>query len=307
VQIHHVDDDPSNSSMENLAVLCLDCHTTTQIIGGFHRKLDAEQIILYREDWVANVGRERAQARAAIADDLLGSDTEIKLATGIADIYREANAYESLAMHYAVWGNDELRDKYIDLAIKAGMDDESIIYYRSCQGRTDLIPSQVITRRERRLKSQRDFVGLGRMYRSLNRPVDAVGTTCRGIIAALEAGNIFTAGFYLKEMATEGDALNLFAIALEKARSNGDIWWQVRALAEMDMQSEADELLRANKKSIEASGELHLLQALAAADKDDTRFIELCKQEAREEVEVTDERQPNKSVEPTPRKRRGSR
>jgi hypothetical protein len=170
VQIHHVDDDPSNSSIENLAVLCLDCHTTTQIIGGFHRKLDAEQIILYREDWVANVGRERAQSRAAIADDLLGSDTEIKLATGIADIYREANAYESLAMHYAVWGNDELRDKYIDLAIKAGMDDESIIYYRSCQGRADLIPSQVITRRERRLKSQRDFVGLGRMYRSLNRP-----------------------------------------------------------------------------------------------------------------------------------------
>jgi hypothetical protein len=196
VQIHHVDDDPSNSSIENLAVLCLDCHTTTQIIGGFHRKLDTEQIILYREDWVANVGRERAQSRAAIADDLLGSDTEIKLATGIADIYREANAYESLAMHYAVWGNHELRDKYIDLAIKAGMDDESIIYYRSCQGRTDLIPSQVITRRERRLKSQRDFVGLGRIHRSLNRPVDAVGATCRGIIAALEAGNIFTAGFY---------------------------------------------------------------------------------------------------------------
>lgn len=307
MQIHHVDDDPSNSSLENLAVLCLDCHTTTQIIGGFHRKLDAEQIILYREDWVANVGRERAQSRAAIADDLLGSDTQIKLATGIADIYREANAYESLAMHYAVWGNDELRDKYIDLAIKASMDDESIIYYRSCQGRTDLIPSQVIARRERRLKSQRDFVGLGRMYRSLNRPVDAVGATCRGIIAALEAGNIFTAGFYLKEMANEGDALDLFAIALEKARSNGDIWWQVRALGEMDMQSEADELLRANKESIEASGELHLLQALAAADKDDMRFIELCKQEAREEVEVTDKRQPNKSVEPTPRKRRGSR
>ena len=60
-------------------------------------------------------------------------------------------------MHYAVWGNDELRDKYIDLAIKAGMDDESIIYYRSCQGRTDLIPSQVITRRERRLKAKATF------------------------------------------------------------------------------------------------------------------------------------------------------
>ncbi len=148
VQIHHIDDDPSNGTLDNLAVLCLDCHTATQITGGFHRKLDADQIILYRDDWVANVGRERAEVRAAIADDLLGSDTEVKLATSIAEIYREADAYESLAMHYDVWGNEELRDKYIDLAIEAGMDDESVIFYRSRQGRTDLIPPEVVTRQE---------------------------------------------------------------------------------------------------------------------------------------------------------------
>ncbi len=145
------------------------------------------------------------------------------------------------------------------------------------------------------------------MYRSLNRPVDGVSATCRGIVAALEAGNIFSAGFYLKEMAAEGDAFELFAIALEKAKSDGNIWWQVRALTEMDMQSEADDLLRANKETIEASGELHLMQALAVADSDDMRFIELCKQEAREEVEATGKCVPNRQTKPTPGRRRGLR
>lgn len=51
VQIHHIDEDPSNGNEENLAVLCFDCHYQTQIQGGFARKLDAHQIILYRDDW----------------------------------------------------------------------------------------------------------------------------------------------------------------------------------------------------------------------------------------------------------------
>lgn len=118
-----------------------------------------------------------------MADELLGSDTEIKLATGIADIYREANAYEVLAMHYAVWGNEELRDKYIDLAINAGMDDESIIYYRSCQGRTDLISPQVITRQGRyafhrtlQTGGTRGSQSYGRVHAEQKRRADAKKT-----------------------------------------------------------------------------------------------------------------------------------
>lgn len=149
MQIHHVDDDPSASSMGNLAGLCLDCHTATQIIGGFHRKLDSEQL-----SCTATIGspmsdvnepRRGSSWRTSCLDPI----PRLSSPPGIADIYREANAYEVLAMHYAVWGNEELRDKYIDLAINAGMDDESIIYYRSCQGRTDLISPQVITRQGR--------------------------------------------------------------------------------------------------------------------------------------------------------------
>ncbi len=39
IQIHHLDDDPSNNAPENLACLCFDCHRDTQIQGGFDRKL----------------------------------------------------------------------------------------------------------------------------------------------------------------------------------------------------------------------------------------------------------------------------
>ena len=59
VQIHHLDEDPSNSVEENLAVLCFECHRDTQIQGGFDRKLDAQQLILYRADWYGIVERKR--------------------------------------------------------------------------------------------------------------------------------------------------------------------------------------------------------------------------------------------------------
>ena len=57
VQIHHIDEDPSNSIEANLAVLCFDCHHETQIRGGFDRKLDARQVMLYRDDWHGIVER----------------------------------------------------------------------------------------------------------------------------------------------------------------------------------------------------------------------------------------------------------
>lgn len=60
MQIHHIDGNPSNHALENLAILCLVCHRDTQIRGGFDRKLDAEQIKLYRDDWHRIVAEQRA-------------------------------------------------------------------------------------------------------------------------------------------------------------------------------------------------------------------------------------------------------
>lgn len=59
VQIHHIDENPANNAADNLAVLCFECHRETQIRGGFDRKLNAAQIILYMTDWLSRVALKR--------------------------------------------------------------------------------------------------------------------------------------------------------------------------------------------------------------------------------------------------------
>jgi len=285
VQIHHMDEDSSNSAPTNLAVLCLECHTETQVRGGFHRKLDLEQVLLYRNDWLRVVARERATARTSDMDERMGDQSDIELATSVAEIYRESQAYDLLAMHYNMLENKELRDKYIELAIKAGLDDSSIIYFRTAQGRQDLIPTHLITREERRLKSKKDYFQLARFYRGLKRPLEAVVATCQGAVESIKEGNTFTAAFYLKEMSTEGDVTRLFELSYEESKKGNDLWWQLRALREMDMHSEANELVKANKRDIHRLGYLPLLLELALVEKDERLYVELSKQEAREESE----------------------
>jgi hypothetical protein len=66
IQIHHIDEDPSNNSIENIAVLCLQCHDETQTLGGFGRKLNTSLVKKYRDDWVKRVilRRDLADERA---------------------------------------------------------------------------------------------------------------------------------------------------------------------------------------------------------------------------------------------------
>ncbi|MBA3024413.1 MAG: HNH endonuclease [Sideroxydans sp.] len=59
VQLHHIDEDNSNNDPSNIAVLCFDCHRDTQITGGFDRKLDAHQIVIYRDDWIKRIRNRR--------------------------------------------------------------------------------------------------------------------------------------------------------------------------------------------------------------------------------------------------------
>ena len=61
-QIHHIDDDPSNHAVENLAGLCLEDHHRTQVTGGFARKLTAQAVARYRDDWVKRVESMRKEA-----------------------------------------------------------------------------------------------------------------------------------------------------------------------------------------------------------------------------------------------------
>jgi hypothetical protein len=62
VQIHHLDENPDNHEVANLAVLCLECHNQTQVRGGFGRKLSQEVVARYRREWIARVADRRRHA-----------------------------------------------------------------------------------------------------------------------------------------------------------------------------------------------------------------------------------------------------
>ena len=51
VQIHHIDEDPSNSTFDNLAVIYLYCHSDAHTTGDFVRNLTPELIRLYNSSW----------------------------------------------------------------------------------------------------------------------------------------------------------------------------------------------------------------------------------------------------------------
>ena len=74
IQIHHIDDDPSNNKIENLSVICLECHNDTMISGGFGRKLESNQVIKFKNDWL-----DRVQKRKIKADEIASIQTIIRI------------------------------------------------------------------------------------------------------------------------------------------------------------------------------------------------------------------------------------
>ena len=262
VQIHHIDDNPSNNVSENLAVLCFDCHRETQLQGGFDRKLNSDQVLLYRDDWVEFVSRKRVAVAAS--QHIVEShghrrqEIENESNTSLAEIYRENCQYSLLAIHYHSVPNQELRDT----------SDSDVVFLRGIQDRADLIPVDVIERRIKRMENERDWTGRARLFNTIHRPLDAVRSYLQGINESLSEGRTFSAAFYLKELAEEGLIDELFSRALQEAVDEKDLWWQIRSLQELGWESELTALLNEHADSIRESGDLMMLELLAMAEGD---------------------------------------
>jgi hypothetical protein len=285
VQIHHIDEDPSNNTRVNLAVLCFDCHRDTQIRGGFDRKLDADQVHLYRDDWLRLVVQQRARDEAASSQpERVGVD--IELATTVAEIYRDADAFDLLAMHYHHLGNDDLRDKYVEKAIAAGLPDSTLVFLRGLQGRPAEIPGDVVARMETRLSEQMDSLQLGRLYTTLERYHEAAAKYLEGIQDQLRRKRYFTAAFYLKELSESTTVDELFILALKDAEAEGSFWWQIRALQELGWDDEVRDLVLQNEADIIASDDLPLNELLAQVKGDRETYRDIRKQVASAEAEV---------------------
>ena len=75
IQIHHINADPRDHCVENLAVLCLECHDNTQKKGGFTRKLDPQFVTLCRDKWLEDVVSRRADANKKDVERQVGKNS----------------------------------------------------------------------------------------------------------------------------------------------------------------------------------------------------------------------------------------
>lgn len=280
IQIHHLDENPNNHDEDNLAVLCLDCHDKTMIRGGFGRKLDAEQIVLYRLDWYRTVTNSRASNNDSHADEAPLHD--LTYATTIAEIYREEENYDALARHYHLIGNVELRDKYIEQAISSDCDAGTVIYLRSIQKKIDLIPEHVLLKRTEELRDKKWTLARARFHKHIGKHLQAASDYVDGISDRLREERFFTAAYYLKELSKSGIIERLFERALQDAEDRKDLWWQVRALEELGRYDDSRELvLKHEKEILDGDDNLLFRELLALAKGDRTEWLEARKELAR--------------------------
>ncbi|WP_066498998.1 HNH endonuclease signature motif containing protein [Abyssisolibacter fermentans] len=278
VQIHHIDENPENNDIKNLSVLCLDCHNETMIKGGFGRKLNSEQIILYRDDWNNKVAEKRASYELKFdGNKMTNEKVDIELATSLAEIYRENEQYIMLAIHYSSIGNYELRDKYIEIAISNGVSEGSICFLRALQNRADLIPENTINQQLDIYLENKNWSQRARLLNDIGRYKEATENYILDVKENLGNENIFSAAYYLKELVEEGLIEKLFELALKKSAEEDDLWWQIRSLEELGWYSEINDLVLKNAKRIEESNDSMLLIKLEIARKNFNKVKEIRK------------------------------
>jgi hypothetical protein len=246
-QLHHVDEDNSNSVEANLAVLCLECHNLTQIRGGFHRKLDAHQILLYKQDWTQLVARNRTAKKeerdlhAAVENDRISN-----LIDKVEEL-RARGDLPSIIFLLDRVGNVQLRNKYIDELMSRGTEKiGSQIFYRAMQDRLDLLNEKSVEDYLIHLRSNAWWSQLGRSLIHLKRPTEAAEYYLRDILESLSNGNTFSTAYYLKELGALALHLPLFEKAYSENVAKGDLWWQFKSLQELGWKDQAAELLKNN-------------------------------------------------------------
>lgn len=134
VQIHHVDGNPNNNRIENLAVLCLDCHSRVSGPRGLGKAYSPEEARKYKSSWEARLRESRRVQRPVIryqkelisqidllVCDVLASDKDVGRARRLLNIMYELHLWR---------GNREIERRLIDglhhLATMTGLSKSSV-------------------------------------------------------------------------------------------------------------------------------------------------------------------------------------
>lgn len=75
-QIHHIDGNPSNNAIDNLVLLCFDCHHDASVTNGLRKGLIPSAIKLYRDHKYEVVAVKRANALKAFNSPIGELNTE---------------------------------------------------------------------------------------------------------------------------------------------------------------------------------------------------------------------------------------
>ncbi len=76
VQIHHIDENPSNNDIQNLAVLCVECHSIVSGNQGFGKNYSKKEIILFKENWEEQCERWHGDSADVSEEDDMDEDDE---------------------------------------------------------------------------------------------------------------------------------------------------------------------------------------------------------------------------------------
>jgi hypothetical protein len=276
VQIHHVDENPTHHDEHNLAVLCLDCHNETQLVGGFHRKLDADQVRLYRDDWLEQVRRNRLTEPMAPIAANADPDTRIRVTAARLEIAKRKGDLVAVARLYHAIGDIQLRDTYIDRALAKPHQAWEEFWLRGLQGRIDLLSPQTV----QDVLSTTDWTARAGALADLGQIDEAAVELLEGILDSVRNKRYFTAAYYIKYGLLERLLAPLFEKRLTEALESGDLWWQMRVYEELGWTHEKTQLLLAHESEIMESGFLPFIRELAEAKGDDSLLLESEKQMA---------------------------
>jgi hypothetical protein len=266
VQIHHIDEDPSNNSVSNLAVLCLSCHNQTQLQGGFGRHLSADQVRLYRDDWNQKVQHTRVVGVPPLGSKEHEAGLDLRLATTLPEIYKEEHDLHSLIRFYHSIGNVELRDRHIAELLAQDHSASVVTWVAFLQGRSEAVPAEVYD--EALADDGIDYMVETALLSEAGRHVDATKGMLRGILRALDEDNLFNAAYNMRRLNRAAYVSALFKQELRRAADAGDLYRQFRCLEELEWHSEAKDLLLGNEQAIRKDGSLLLKRELARAQND---------------------------------------
>lgn len=272
VQIHHINGKRNNNELSNLSVLCFDCHEKNQFKGGFSRKLDSEQIILYRNDWYRIVAQNRIIKNAEQTyktPDILNKVLMIHI-----DAYKENKEYELVAMVYDTIGNPQLRDKYIDLALKRDPSDETIIYLRNLQNKKNLIPDDVKRRVIDKKIKLKDWSQLARTYNAIGDHKKAIHYYCRTIVEDIDKQNYFASAYYLKELSAKELFKTLFEEVYRESLRTQNLEMEIKCLQELGWNDEIKTTVLEKRDEIKKSGNPFLLRELFKAQEKEKALLE---------------------------------